>query len=492
MKVAIFDTNRNKSSDGPRLLSAILRDKGFETKLFFVSASFNFLLDGTQSQALFNNTQVDLILKGVEDCDVVLISAMSPFSITGYEIADIIKKNTDKPVVFGGIHATVMPEKTLEHADIVGIGECEEAIVELLEKMRDGKDLTDTRNFCFKKDGKIIKNPVRPLVHDLGTLPYPDFSFKDHYYLNETEMVTDMNEVIKEHQFGYWYLHQGTHGYAILTSRGCPHECNYCYVSLFLRTYDTRKIRMMSVERIIEELKYVKKTLPFVGMIDFIDDDFLVRKVDDIRRFAELYKKEIGMDFLCCTSPDVLTEEKLNILMDAGLKLVQVGVQSGSVRINKEIYKRRVNRDKQARAFNILAKAARERGLSVRYDFIVNNPYELVSDVKQSLALALRIPKPYIANVFSLMFYPGTPLYDRALKDKIIDDDPLRYNQSFTRLIPRGRAAFSTLILVGFLRGKVPSIVAKVLASHPFDWIGNFFVRAVGPRRFLRLIKKLV
>ncbi|MFH1229458.1 MAG: cobalamin-dependent protein, partial [Candidatus Aenigmatarchaeota archaeon] len=91
-------------------------------------------------------------------------------------LTEIIKKNMSVPVVWGGIHPTIAPEKCIGHADIICIGEGEYAMKELAEKIERKEDYSGIKNLWVRKEGKIIKNEVRPLIEDLDSLPFTDFT----------------------------------------------------------------------------------------------------------------------------------------------------------------------------------------------------------------------------------------------------------------------------------------------------------------------------
>ena len=120
---------------------------------------------------------------------------------------------------------------------MVCIGEGEEALLELVQKLEEGKHYFDTRNIWFKKDGKIIKNQLRPLIQDLDSLPYFDFSLDDHYIYDHTiNSIAPMTKDLLKKCFplepnvegSFSDSYKRTVSYKTMTTRGCPHHCTFC------------------------------------------------------------------------------------------------------------------------------------------------------------------------------------------------------------------------------------------------------------------------
>jgi len=186
--------------------------------------------------------------------------------------------------------------------------------------------------------------------------------------------------------------------------------------------FNGNKIRTYSVPRIIAELKYVLAALDIFDLVAIGDDDFFIRPVAEIEEFAQLYKKEIGLPFGIALSANTFRPEKMQPLLDAGLKLVQMGVQSGSQRVLDEVYNRNIAVARTRKAIDAMGPYLDKYGLLLLLDFIIDNPYETKDDIMQTFDFILDLPTAIRINVFFLTFFPGTPLFDRALQDGIVDD----------------------------------------------------------------------
>ncbi len=137
--------------------------------------------------------------------------------------------------------------------------------------------------------------------------------------------------------------------------------------------------------------------------------------VEWLTRFAERYRKEVGIPFILRTTPRHITREKLALLKEAGLRWVFMGLQTGSDRINEEVYRRHVTADQFIEAAHTISSL----GLCPWYDVILDNPYETEEDHLATIDLLLRTPGLFQFDLFSLDYFPGTELRERALRDGI-------------------------------------------------------------------------
>jgi radical SAM superfamily enzyme YgiQ (UPF0313 family) len=314
-----------------------------------------------------------------------------------------IKCNLNLPVIWGGAHANIMPEECLNYADMICMGEGEEALRELLVNYN-GDVLTNTsiKNIWFKTRDGIIQNSLRPLEEDLDKYPFPE-NDRDYFFVLSDYGLEKFTE---KHLDGI---------YNVMTSRGCPYQCDYCYNSYRKKQYQGlgRYLRMRSIENVIEEIKQVKKLFPRLRYIQFWDDCFTARTIDELRLFKELYNRHVDLPFFALIEPMVFNYEKIKLLKECGLQRLQVGIQTGSERVNREVFNRKVSNRKVLET----AKYINKLGIEVVYDLIFNNPYEAAQDIKETIDLILQFPRPFQVQGYNLIFYPGTKITDRALAD---------------------------------------------------------------------------
>ena len=144
----------------------------------------------------------------------------------------------------------------------------------------------------------------------------------------------------------------------------------------------------------MDELVWAKETFPFIGEICFCDDTFASRSFTDIQEFAQQYKEKISLPFYILVCPANVEKMKFDLLVDAGLTNVGMGIQSGSKRIIGLYNRQRVgNIEHSLKAAQIL-NSYKDRLLPY-YDFIVENPYETREDILDTVRLLIKLPRPY-------------------------------------------------------------------------------------------------
>ncbi len=311
----------------------------------------------------------------------------------------------------------------------------------------------------------------QPPFQDLDGLPYYDYELAGQYIL-DGELVPMTREILEERLAGYPYR---IPTFYYMTSRGCPHSCAYCNNCRYVALWGKSAIRMQGVQRVIGELEQQLSRLGFIRSLIFGDDDFFVRPLAQLEEFAESYKKKIGLPFGVAVSARTYRRDKLEVLLDAGLVGVQMGVQSASRRVLRDVYQRKIGIRQVKEAAAEIGGFGRRRRLDLYLDFIVDNPYETRADVLATLRYALALPWEVKLNVFFLSYFPGTPLYDRALADGFIRP----YSQQAYRPYTRSRLRYQRnwesflILLTRVLRVAVKRKTAAleallaVLASAP-------------------------
>jgi len=383
---------------GIEYLSAALKKNGHTTSLILDPVLF------AESGAInipflspyFNYSKK--ILKELADTrpDLVCFSCVSDNFPWALDTARKIKSNFNIPVVFGGIHPTSVPDILIKNEciDFVGVGECDEALVELAREIENGSKGRRVRNIWLKCDGDIVSNELRPLVNDLDSLTFSD---KDLYYKK------------------YKFMCQG---YTIITSRGCPNACTYCANSLLKDIYQNKGeyLRRRSVENVIEELRIAKeKYAP--KFIHFCDEVFTYNQVW-LRKFISLYKNKINLPFACYTSPSFINEDIAGLLKEGGCYKVQMGVQTLDERYRLEILNRHCSNEQIAKAISIFRKN--------KIYLTCDNIFGLPNQKKEEL---IKMAEFYIHNkadnleVFWLRYYPRTKIAEIAKNMGLINEN---------------------------------------------------------------------
>ncbi len=391
---------------GVRILSACLKKEGHNVRIIF--------LPRNGAWEIYRDKTLDEIVALATGSGLIGISLMTDDLDNVVRITQAIKKKLSVPIVWGGIHPTVVPEECLDYVDMVCIGEGEETLVELVKKMEGGQAFLDIQGMWFKHRGEIVKNQLRPLSQDLDSIPFQDYDYEDQYILSKG-CIRRIDAGLMRCVLNGFYL--------TITSRGCPFACTYCWNKIFNKMYSPLPVvRKRSSDNVIEELKIVKNKFPFVKFICIDDDSFFSRTREEIADFAGKYKDCIKLPFwITGATPWTLTREKIATLVDAGMTDIRMGIQTGSKRI-KKLYKRYHSNEQIEKAIRLINEFKDKIKLP-KYDIIVDNPWETEDDTIETLLLLTRLPVPYYLFIFPLTFYPGTELYVRAKKEGILSDN---------------------------------------------------------------------
>lgn len=454
------------SGDGCRVITSLLKSEGHQVKSVFLP------FFGAQEDLQWGNE----LGQAIDEADLFMCSLLSCYEQRAAVVTKFLKtRYPTRPMVWGGVHATALPESCLKYADFVIRGECEDGTVEFCRRLENGEDIYATANLAYLDEaGNMVQNPLSQLPFELDEMPFPDYDLEDHFVLDGEEIVPANLEVYEKYHTTYFHDQPA---YFIITTRGCPFVCSYCHQSELVNTYPTREfksrtLRYKSIQRTIEEIKFQTERLPFLKRVGFSDDDFMCRKLDQIKEFAEVYPREIGLPFGVAAIPLSIKEEKLVPLLDAGCTKIQIGIQSGSERLNKQIYKRHHPRKKLMEALDLLDRYHQKYDFTVDADWIIDCPWENEDDVMESVKLGLEMPQWIHSNVFTLTFYPGTTIYNQALEEGLIVQGDNVYEQAFNMLRHEGHS-YLTHVFLAHMRLGAPRGLVKALISRPGRWIGE-------------------
>lgn len=323
----------------------------------------------------------------------VAISAIAgPILASALDIAKTIReKRPNIKLIWGGPLSTLEPDMVIKnkYVDIAVLGDAELTFLKLVQKIESNKPIDDVPNILFKKDGKVMKNPIEPEnFNRLNHLPYDLLDFKK--YPNTLD------------KFEYH------------TSRGCPYRCTFCSSV----TNSNRTWRPKSAEIVLEELEYiVKKYNPrrFV----FMDALFTANK----KRVEEICKgiieKGWSFEIYYLTRADLFSRydhEFIKLMRRAGITEIAFGGESGSQRVLDFLKK-----DLKAEVILKATNLCKEHDIKPIFSFIVGIPTETNSELKQTLALYDKIKKVHpgaMANaIYIFTPIPGTPINDYLIEN---------------------------------------------------------------------------
>lgn len=495
MEITLIHPYPDPSAYGLRVLRAVLKDAGHRVQ--FVN-----LPDFTGDEATvaverasrrYPRRALDQLCDVVADSDVIGISLMTNFFATAIEITEAIRRELpEKLIVWGGVHPTIRPDECLAHCDVAVVGEAEDAMLALCERMEGGADWSDVPGLAFLRDGEMVETGVPPLEVELDRLPAPDIEPEDQWLLHDGGLIPVTHEVFVQMMARTTASAlYGKVGYQTMTSRGCPHRCAYCVNSTIRGLYPgQRYVRFRSVESVIDELTAVLRRYPQVDYMWFSDDVFFARPLRDLERFSELYRQHIGLPFYMLASPTSLTEDKYRVLVEAGLHHIQMGIESGSPRIQEVFQRERMGNERVVKAAEIIAKYADDTQVPY-YDFITNIPWEDDEARRETLRLIARLPKPFKLQLFSLVLYPATVAYDRACSEGMLAPQE---RELYDAMYQVREDTYLNLVLSLASKGLVPGWLVDALADDRLDpVISSPPVRAIEAvtRRALRTVREL-
>lgn len=287
-------------------------------------------------------------------------------------------------IVIGGGHATFCFEDVLcegSPVDCVVRGEGETTLLELLERVSSGLEWQSIAGVAFRSGSKITSTPPQNNIENLDMLPLPA------QYL-DTSIGLDL-----ELQAEF-----------IVTTRGCPSACYFCSSPDFWG----RKVRFRSPAAIVEEILYIRHTF---GVIYFsIRDDTFTADRQRVVEFCSLLQQQDANILWNCQSRVTAIDEDLVIGMKrAGCECIQLGVESGSPRILKQLGKKIVPAQIEKACALI-----REVGINLSLYLISDVPGETDADLQQTVKLVRQL-HPDDGYVSPLAYYPGTQLYKDAV-----------------------------------------------------------------------------
>ncbi|MFC1668540.1 B12-binding domain-containing radical SAM protein [Chlamydiota bacterium] len=353
---------------------------------------------GHEADLLLTNLEKDFYQSVIEyQPDVIGFSVTSGSEGYYLDLIKELRKRLEFISILGGPHPTFFPEIIEEEGvDIICRGEGDDALVDLLNRLHERKDYSDIPNLWIKKEGRILKNPMRPLVKNLDDLPFPDRASFLKYYAYANSSVKHF-----------------------LASRGCPYDCTYCFNHKLKKLYreecgQKEYCRMRSVDNVIEEVKQVKKNYR-LKIVYFHDDLFIMNKAW-LKEFATKYKKEIDLPMICYVRANLVDEEIASYLRQAHCITIAMGIESGNYLLRKNVLKRNMSNEQIIKAADLFHKY----GITIMTQNMVGLPEETIQNAYETISLNIRV-KPAYAWVSIFQPYPRTEMHQYCIDKGYLD-----------------------------------------------------------------------
>jgi radical SAM superfamily enzyme YgiQ (UPF0313 family) len=360
---------------GISYMAAVLEENGYEVNI----------IDASAMEMTWEDLEEELKEQSPQ---VVAITALTPTIEQAKKPAHLVKKVFPlTTVVMGGYHPTFNHQEILDkdYVDVVVMGEGEYTLLELVQTLEEGGDLSQVRGIALENQ----VNPPRPLITDMDALPFPARHLlpMDHYKM--LNMKTGMATMI--------------------TSRGCPMQCSFCASAAL----HGPKLRRRSPENVVDEMEHLVRDHD-VGIIAFMDDTFTLnhRIVEEI--CDEIQKRDLEVFWGCTARVDTLSDELLEKMGEAGCITLFLGVESADQQMLDSTSKN-ITIDKIRQAFQLSQKHKIRTIASV----VLGMPGDTKENIKRTVNFVRELNPSYA--VFSLATpYPGTRFYKESVEKNLI------------------------------------------------------------------------
>jgi radical SAM superfamily enzyme YgiQ (UPF0313 family) len=427
--ISLYDRNAN----GIRLMSANLKRHGHECHVIFLkrySMTWNEMavevgeypwmgVDKTgrvfkyASNSHVSDTEFRLLRETLAriEPDVIGLTVNTPLRTQNHRVTRFLQEHFDVPVVWGGYDPTVNAADCLSLCDYACVGEGDQTILEIADRIDRGASFDDVCNLAYLRDGRVQFNRKAPAEQNLDSYPWRD-NAPDDKYLIEDDALVERYPVVND---------KDEPVYQAMSARGCPYQCSYCCEATLKELYAGEKfLRRRSPEDLIGELEHAKRDLG-VQRIHF-EDEIFAMNLKWLRDFAPLYKERIGLPFTAYIYPCRDIEGILTVLKDAGLDYCCLALESGSERINKQVFSRVYDRE----LFLKTARLCKQLGIKYYTDVITYSPYEEEEDLQKTLDVLVEMGGGFGLCVNKLFVLPGTKMAEKMARDGLVIGDSAR------------------------------------------------------------------
>lgn len=301
-------------------------------------------------------------------------------------------------VIFHGLHPSALPQRTLseEAADFVCQGEGFYTIGKLVEALKSDNNYSNVEGLWYKEENKTIFTLPAPLFKNLDELPRPawDLLPMKKYRAHNWHCFDNINN---RQPYGVIYA-----------SLGCPFNCSFCCINTM---FGKPGIRYRSPQNVVDEIDFLVKTYG-IRNIKIIDEMFAMNE----KRVADLcdliIERGYDLNMWAYARVNTVTPTMLSKMKRAGINWLGYGFESGNKRVLKA-----VNKKYDLNNVDKVVKMTYDAGIYIAANFIFGLPDDDLDSMQDTLDLALHINAEW-ANFYTAMAYPGSQLYELALKNK--------------------------------------------------------------------------
>lgn len=389
-KVLLVSTNQEKipypvAPLGLLYIAQALKDARFSVSVLDLCFSKNISKDIKKTITKWNPDFIGVSIRNVDNLTFPkTVSYLSPTK----EIINTIKCYTRAPIVLGGSAFSLFPKEILLFMDCEWgiVGEGEEALIELLRRIKNGKkDYESVDNLFWRKDGVIYSNRMK-FIHEPSDFVLDYGLIDNHLYKKFAGMGN------------------------VQTKRGCRFKCSYCTYPFI----EGKSYRLRSPEIVAEEMALLK-TKYKIPHVFFVDDVFTYPLEHALLICKALLKKKIKMNWSCFASPYGISKKLLELMKKAGCTHIEFGSDALSNMVLKRLHKPFLVKD--------ILKASRlckEVGIKCAHYVIFGAPGENNNSLKESFVTARNLNSDAIIGMVGIRIYPGTELEEISIQEGII------------------------------------------------------------------------
>jgi radical SAM superfamily enzyme YgiQ (UPF0313 family) len=346
------------------------------------------------AQRVEDYTEDEVVRQVVDfEPDVVGFSART---VCGCALRELVRQvrqaRPEAFVVIGGPHASACREGALRdtQADAAVVGEGELSLEALIHARFDGQDIAAIPGLIWKTpDGQVVTNPGQmPFIEDLDSLPFPAYDLVDLPKYWKTKSITP----IPRHRY-----------VSLVSSRGCPYCCIWCH------TIFGKRFRAHCPERVADEIEYFTRHYG-INDVEFLDDVFNMDRDRVVSLCEEVRRRNLTVRIALSNGirTDVLTQEVVDAMADAGLYYSGVALETGSPRL-QELTGKRLNIPRFLDGVRMLDR----KGVFIYGFAMLGHPTETESEMQKTID-TLTHSQAHIASFFTQTPFPGTALYEMA------------------------------------------------------------------------------
>jgi magnesium-protoporphyrin IX monomethyl ester (oxidative) cyclase len=387
---------------GLMYIAAVLDKAGYKTEIldaFMTDSSFLKAGDTIEVGMPYGRIREEIQRRKPD-----IVGVTNPFSCQVDNAIRVgnIAKQVDPSIltVVGGPHVSAVPVEFLGEAkniDIGVVGEGEYTMLDIVRLSEGHKKISEVQGIAYRKDEAVVLNAPRPFIKDLDELPYPA------YHLVEMERYLNPRKIE--------YRSFKERAISMITSRGCPFNCNFCSVNLHMG----KTFRAHSADYVIGHIEHVVNKYR-VKTIFFEDDNLTF----DLKRFEvicdKIIEKNIKFNWETPNGvrADYLTFSLLKKMKKSGCQSVFFGIESGDQFVLDNIICKSLNLEDVIK----VAKMCKDMGLKTGAFYIIGFPGEKKENMLKTVELALRLKREFDVGMHLFFATPsyGTRLYEECQK----------------------------------------------------------------------------